>query len=243
MCLLCGIKTTYSVFEANVGIVKFLDGHLKTQSFSPDRIVVVVEDGTVTVGGARRRFRSAVENAVLNSLAVLVDHHHFDFDVSSRRFPAALKNCLLQSQIQIIPGKTRVLGPSKNLSVGLIELLDTYLTSPGMMTLGKPSRRTSMTFLKTLWSLLSWAASPTMNLRETDTSPWLSSPWLPKLLLKGLYLAVAFFMISSCNWWKSLSSQTLSLASKSALVPTLRKKGTVVMSEIDIALEVTLKLN
>ena len=87
--------------DPDVRVVKLLDGDLEPEGLAPDGRVGVVQHGRLKT--SFRRNSGGRDDAVVDGVAVAVDHRDGHLDVPRRRLPAALERSLLDRQVEVVP--------------------------------------------------------------------------------------------------------------------------------------------
>ena len=85
----------------DVRVVKLLDGDFEPEGLAPDGRVGVVQHGRLKT--SFRRNTGGRDDAVIDGVAVAVDHRDGHLDVPRRRLPAALERSLLDRQVEVVP--------------------------------------------------------------------------------------------------------------------------------------------
>ena len=89
------------ILDPNVRIVKLFDGHFQAKRLAPDRRVRVVQYGRLQP--SFRRNSGSRDDAVVDGVAVAVDHRDGHLDVPRRRFAPALERAFLNGQVEVVP--------------------------------------------------------------------------------------------------------------------------------------------
>ena len=85
----------------DVRVVKLLDGDFEPEGLAPDGRVRVVQHGRLQP--SFRRNTGGRDDAVVDGVAVAVDHRDGHLDVPRRCLPAALERSLLDRQVEVVP--------------------------------------------------------------------------------------------------------------------------------------------
>ena len=85
----------------DVRVVKLLDGDFEPEGLAPDGRVGVVQHGRLQT--SFRRNSGGCDDAVVDGVAVAVDHRDGHLDVPRRCLPAALERSLLDRQVEVVP--------------------------------------------------------------------------------------------------------------------------------------------
>ena len=91
--------------DPDVRVVKLLDGDFEPEGLAPDGRVRVVQHGRLQP--SFRRNTGGRDDAVVDGVAVTVDHRDRHLDVPRRRLPAALERSLLDRQVEVVPVDNR----------------------------------------------------------------------------------------------------------------------------------------
>ena len=87
--------------DPDVRVVKLLDGDFEPEGLAPDGRVRVVQHGRLQT--SFRRNTGGRDDAVVDGVAVAVDHRDGHLDVPRRCLPAALERSLLDRQVEVVP--------------------------------------------------------------------------------------------------------------------------------------------